>query len=226
MALIPVEERVEPPQDEVYSVEAFGGARRDLAYPVNSIVEEIRSIAEKEGFTDPNLFRIFSGYRSDASQQRLYDNKVARLMQDDPNLTLAEAQRLARKTVAPPGRSSHRSGYAFDMYFGHKHGHKIDDASLPNTKHIEGTEAYAFMRELAPLYGLTQLPNEPWHWECDKDCRDAYMRRELHTGGVGVNANAASSVSNTIGRVLIATSIVGASAFIAWRLTRKSKNLI
>jgi hypothetical protein len=222
MALIPIEERVEPPADEVYNVSAYGGATRPLAYPVNAIVEEIRSAAEAEGFTDPNLFRIFSGYRSDASQTQLYENKVARLLAENPGMSDSEARRLARKTVAPPGRSSHRTGYAFDIYLGHKPGHKIADASAANVAHIESTPAYAFMRHIAPMYGLTQLPNEPWHWECDRNCRDMYIQRELHTGGLaGTRTSAATG--QRVGRALLALSVLSASAWGAWWLISKSR---
>lgn len=173
MALIPIEERVEP-TTHVSDVPGYNGAPRQLAYPVDCIVKDIQKAARDAGFTDPNLFTIFSGYRSDASQERLFIKRVNQILARDPSLSTQEAQRLARKTVAPPGRSSHRTGYAFDMYFGHKSGYSVSSSDPENVTHIESTPAYAFMQNLAPKYRLTQLPNEPWHWECDSECRSAY----------------------------------------------------
>jgi hypothetical protein len=180
MALIPIEERVEP-TEPVMPVPGYGGLDRELAYPVNLIVEEIQEAASAEGFQDPNLFKIFSGYRSDERQLALYNKRVNQLLERNPGMELAEAQKLARKTVAPPGNSSHRTGYAFDIYLGHHPSYSIDSSQSENVAHIESTPAYDYMTRIAKTYGLTQLPNEPWHWECDSNCRENYLENSQVT---------------------------------------------
>lgn len=221
MALIPVSERVEP-TGPVFDVPGYGGRPRPMAYPVNEIVEEIQAAAHEAGFSsDPNLFTLFSGYRSDASQQRIFDRKVASLQAAHPDKSLSEIHRLARKTVAKPGSSSHRTGYAFDIYLGHKPGFSISNANRENTAFIESTPAYAFMREIAPEYGLSQLPNEPWHWECDYDCRENFLNRNRFSEGEIGATMVASSTGKKIGIALIGMSCVSALAFGAWVIHKK-----
>ena len=218
MALIPIEERVEP-SSEIFDVPGYGGQSRPLAYPVNEIVREIQNSARSEGFSNPNDFTIFSGYRSDASQTRLFNQRIDQLMQRDPNISRSEAERLARKTVAPPGRSSHRTGYAFDIYLGHKPGYSISSSDSANVNHILNTDAYRYMASIAPEYGLTQLPNEPWHWECDSTCRESYINRPTST------PMAASKPQSTGPyKAIVAVIIVGAASVGAWHIIKSARS--
>ena len=221
MALIPIEERVEP-TGPVFDVPGYGGNARPLAYPVNEIAEEIQEAAAEAGFTEPNLFKIFSGYRSDARQQAIFDRKIASLQAKHPNMSFSEIQRLARKTVAKPGRSSHRTGFAFDIYLGHKPGFSIANASRENTAYIENTPAYAFMRDIAPEYGLTQLPNEPWHWERDSNCRDSFLQSKQIAGEDGETR--AASTGTKVGIALLGVSFLGVVSLGAWTLYKKHKS--
>lgn len=214
MALIPLEERIEP-SSQISNVPGYGGRDRPLAFPVDEIVLDIQSAARDAGFNDPNLFTIFSGYRSDASQESLYQTKVNQILAKNPEMSINEARRLARKTVAPPGNSSHRTGYAFDIYLGHRPGFAIANADPQNTTYIETLPAYGFMQEIASDFGLTQLPNEPWHWECDSECRNRYILRK-YNAGLGGGLAVSASMKNSIGRVLLASTILGGAAFAAW----------
>lgn len=225
MALIPVEERVEP-TSPVFDVPGYGGRTRPMAYPVNEIVEEIQAAADEAGFSsDPNLFKLFSGYRSDASQQRLFERKVASLQTKYPEMSLSEIHRLARKTVAKPGSSSHRTGYAFDIYLGHKPGYSISNADPANTAYIETTPAYQFMRDIAPQYGLTQLHNEPWHWECDRGCRDSFLNRnQITSGHNGETMVASLSTGKKVGIALLGVSCLSVIGFGAWTLLKNRRS--
>ena len=104
MGLIPINERrIEP--NEIYEVESYGNKARYLAYPTNIIVEYIQRLARMNGFEYP-LFTIFSGYRSLADQERLFRQRVEEVGGDE---------KLASKTVARAGKSSHHTGHAFDI---------------------------------------------------------------------------------------------------------------
>ncbi|WP_332116078.1 M15 family metallopeptidase [Azorhizobium caulinodans] len=81
--------------------------------------------------------RVGSGYRSEEQQKRLWDEAVRKYG--------SEAE--ARKWVAPPGKSQHNRGEAFDLQF-------------------DTPEARAWVHQNAEKYGLTfPLPHEPWHME-------------------------------------------------------------
>ena len=223
MALIPIEERVEP-STEVRDVPGYGGRYRQLAYPVNEIVLEIQDSARSAGFSNPNEFTIFSGYRSDASQTQLFEQRVNQLMQRNPSLGRSEAERLARKTVAPPGRSSHRTGYAFDIYLGHKPGYSISSSDSANVNHIFSTDAYRFMSDIAHRYGITQLPNEPWHWECDSVCREAYMNRSTSTPTEPTSTVVAKTQSTERYKAIAAALIVGAASVGTWHIIKRARS--
>ena len=222
MALIPINERVET-TGPLFEVAGYGGHSRKVAYPVNEIIQEIQDAAQDAGLSsDRNLFKIFSGYRSDARQQGIFDKKVATLQDQHPEMSLAQIHKLARKTVAKPGSSSHRTGYAFDIYLGHKTGLNIANTSRQNTAYIESTPAYAFLREIAPKYGISQLGSEPWHWECDRACREAFINRDTHLN----NDNGETPVASTKRKVavaLIGVSCVTALVLGGWILFTKQK---
>jgi len=165
MGLIPINERIIEP-NETYEVESYGNTVRHLAYPTNIIVESIQRLARMNGFEYP-LFTVFSGYRSIADQERLFRKRVEEVGGDEE---------LASKTVARAGRSSHHTGHAFDIYLGHKTGYKIDSSDPENVDYIRTTEAYEFMKAIADTLGITELSNEAWHWDCDRACRDSFVK--------------------------------------------------
>lgn len=88
--------------------------------------------ASRDGIT----LRINSAWRSDEHQARLWEEALRKYGS-------AEA---ARKWVAPPGKSNHRTGKALD---------------------IHTTDAiYAWLKANAPKFGFRQpMSWEPWHWE-------------------------------------------------------------
>jgi murein DD-endopeptidase MepM/ murein hydrolase activator NlpD len=97
---------------------------------------------------------VVSGFRSNRSQQVLWDNQVAK----------KGSESAAAKTSAPPGYSEHHTGYALDIGYGN---------SPDLTAQFETTPAYAWLNQNAAKYGFSQsftrgssqgADNEPWHW--------------------------------------------------------------
>lgn len=158
MGQIPIPERsIEPRSDTLEPVLSQTGSREILlAYPLSEIVSKIQSAAYASGFKYP-LFSVISGYRSIAEQVQLYEQGLKKHGPD-----------AVSKYVAKPGRSSHHTGFAVDINLGYP-------AKTENIDTIRGTQAYKFMQKEAAKYGLWELPSEPWHWELDKQARDAYL---------------------------------------------------
>jgi hypothetical protein len=166
MALIPLEERKIVPQTLDLVPSAYENQRPKLAWPVSELVRDLEKDARNAGFKAPQ-FQIISGYRSIASQERLWKEALIKADGDET---------LARQTTSPPGNSSHHSGFAFDIFLG------IGGTKMERAPSQFKSKEYKFMRDvLAPKYNLTQLPNEPWHWECDKACRDFYLLNKYGT---------------------------------------------
>ncbi|MFG1417171.1 D-alanyl-D-alanine carboxypeptidase family protein [Xanthobacter sp. V0B-10] len=84
-----------------------------------------------------NGVRVTSGYRSEDRQRQLWEEALKKYGSAEE----------ARKWVAPPGRSQHNKGEAYDLQF-------------------DSPEARAWVHEHANEYGLKfPLPNENWHME-------------------------------------------------------------
>lgn len=85
---------------------------------------------------------ITSGYRSDAYQQKLWDAAVKKY----------GSEAAARKWVAKPGGSAHRTGRALDIGVGGK-------------AVKSGTAADKWLKANATKYGFYPYSAEAWHWE-------------------------------------------------------------
>jgi len=195
MGLIPLNERVLTPPNGFQSVESTS-AERQLAWPLSEMVGNIIAEARAEGFESP-YFSIISGYRSPERQKVLWEQALQKY----------GSASAARKFVAPPNRSSHHSGFAFDIYLG-----ALTDSS--NISKILNDPAYKYMRDyIGPKYNLTQLPTEPWHWECDSACREAYLRDVGVEGGVVASG---WSAKKRVGVGLIALSGVTLVGWLGW----------
>ena len=107
---------------------------------------------------------LCSAYRTQETQQSLYDNKVQRLI--NSGMSEDEAKVEAAKTVAIPGTSEHQLGLAVD----------IVDANMQDlTDEQENTETQKWLMANAWRYGfIHRYPNdktditgiiyEPWHY--------------------------------------------------------------
>jgi hypothetical protein len=158
MGQIPLSERsIEPSRESLVPVKSQTESNiQNLAYPLSEIVSKIQASAYAEGFSPP-LFTVVSGYRSIAEQVYLYEQGLKKY-----------GPELVRKYVAKPGNSAHHTGFAVDINLGYP-------TNSENIEAIRATRAYKFMQKEAAKYGLWELPSEPWHWELDKEARDAYL---------------------------------------------------
>jgi D-alanyl-D-alanine carboxypeptidase len=119
--------------------------------------------AEQAGISD---IRAISGYRSYATQEVVYANKIARLRPEYGEAAETEALKL----VAPPGGSEHQSGLAVDL--------SIDsflEREYVLNYDFANTMAGSWLRENAWQYGFilrygeakeakTSFSYEPWHF--------------------------------------------------------------
>jgi len=151
-----IQHRNEPSADQLRVVE--GGQK--LKYPVNLVADAIKQEARDAGFAAP-LFSVKSGYRSSATQRSLWERALARYGSEE----------VARRYVAPPGRSAHVTGGTMDFDLGNP----IDSSAIPAHR---ASPAYQFLREIAPKYKITQYEREPWHWECDDACEQNILAME------------------------------------------------
>jgi len=136
------------------------GGGQKLAKPLANIYKALLNDAREAGFDAP-LFNIVSGYRSQQRQDLLFRRALQKYGSVNE----------ARKWVAKV--SSHRTGFALDLNFGYPINSEYASA-------IEATDAYRYMRDvLAPKYNLSPYKKEPWHWECDKECREAPVESEI-----------------------------------------------
>lgn len=107
---------------------------------------------------------ICSSYRSQEKQEKLYNNKVERLMNQE--YSLEEARIEAGKSVAVPGTSEHQLGLAVDI---------VDKAYQNLDENQEKTAVQRWLMENSWKYGfILRYPNEksnitgiiyePWHY--------------------------------------------------------------
>lgn len=98
-----------PENYETNLVEVSGGEKVDERI-YDSLMEMLE--AAKEGNLD-QLPMVVSGYRTQAKQQKLFDDKVAKYQSE--GYSKSEAEELAKQWVAVPGYSEHQVGLAVDI---------------------------------------------------------------------------------------------------------------
>ncbi len=117
---------------------------------------------------DPTLV---SGYRTQLSQEWLYENRIQRWM--DQGYDREEATALAGTSVAIPGTSEHQLGLAVDL---------VDNSNRSLTEEQESTPAQQWLMAHCWEYGfilryptgssdITGIIYEPWHYR--------YVGREI-----------------------------------------------
>ena len=122
--------------------------------------------ARKDGIKAP-LLAILSGYRSDATQKIIWKNKLASLKKSHPDWTTDQLEREARKWVAPPGFSNHRSGRTMDVKLFES---GPGDISSSEIKRMKKTNAWIWLDKNAKYFGFYPYTTEPWHWEYNPFC--------------------------------------------------------
>lgn len=143
---------------------------------------------------------LCSAYRTHATQNALYRNKVQRLMNQGMSRTKAEAE--AAKSVAVPGTSEHQLGLAVDI---------VDLRNQTMTAAQANTKTQKWLMENSWKYGfilrypenktdITGIIYEPWHYRyvgyrLAKTLRDCGLTLEEYMEAV---ENSASLTANTI----------------------------
>ena len=107
---------------------------------------------------------VCSGYRTNATQTRLYENKVDRLVNQGYSLSDARAE--AAKSVAIPGTSEHQLGLAVDIV---DLSYQVLDANQENTATqrwlMKNSWKYGFiLRYPTGKTATTGIIYEPWHY--------------------------------------------------------------
>ena len=123
---------------------------------------------------------ICSAYRTQETQQSLFDNKVQRLISDGMSETDAKVE--AAKAVAIPGTSEHQLGLAVDI---------VDSTMQELTDAQEDTGTQRWLMANSWRYGfIHRYPNgdtditgiiyEPWHYRyVGKDAAQDIFNRDI-----------------------------------------------
>jgi D-alanyl-D-alanine carboxypeptidase len=105
--------------------------------------------AEVPGLSgDPQMLKIFSGYRSPAETAEACAAKGG-----------------CFKPVSSGRCSAHRTGLALDIVMGAAPGARVDSSEDANRLFMSRTPAYRWMLLNAGRFGFVNYPFEPWHWE-------------------------------------------------------------
>ncbi len=119
---------------------------------VRGIVVNVAIAENLEGFLAAMEARGYSlgggGYRSSDSQISLRRSHCG--TSDYAIWEMPASQ--CRPPTARPGRSAHERGLAIDFTYG---------GAIIRSRN---TDVFRVMSEVAPAYGLYNLPSEPWHW--------------------------------------------------------------
>ena len=107
---------------------------------------------------------VCSAYRTEETQTRLYNNKVARVRASGVPEEQVEAE--AARWVAPPGTSEHQTGLAVDIV---AESYQILDEAQEDTAEQQWLMAncwkYGFiLRYPTDKSAVTGIGNEPWHY--------------------------------------------------------------
>ena len=153
------EQQTDLPEDWVSDLVTLSDGRR-VDSRCYEAFEEMMAACRDAGYAP----FLCSAYRTQETQQSLYDNKVQRLM--NSGMGEEEAKVEAAKAVAIPGTSEHQLGLAVD----------IVDANMQDlTDEQENTETQKWLMANSWRYGfIHRYPNdktditgiiyEPWHY--------------------------------------------------------------
>ena len=107
---------------------------------------------------------ICSSYRTMETQQRLYENKIRRLMNE--GLSRKEATAQAGTVVAVPGTSEHQTGLAVDLVDkSYQHLDTAQESTAVQQWLMENSWKYGFiLRYPEEKSAVTGIIYEPWHY--------------------------------------------------------------
>lgn len=127
---------------------------------------------------------VVSGYRSLERQTNNFNKKVDQLLQDNPGMTRAEAEKKAATVIAIPGTSEHHLGLAVDIIDTQLWSLNSQQANLPAQKWLmENCWRYGFLlRYPAGSTEYTGIIYEPWHYRY----LGKALAEEIHHSGLTV----------------------------------------
>ena len=107
---------------------------------------------------------VCSSYRTIATQEYLFENRIKRFMKE--GYDRAEAERLAAQVVAVPGTSEHHLGLAVDIVDNTYWGLDEKQATMPAQKWLMANSwKYGFiLRYPVGKTSVTGIIYEPWHY--------------------------------------------------------------
>ncbi len=123
-------------------------------------IDAITALCEAAHKDGAKLY-IISAYRTDATQQRLFNKEVNDVMKDNPSLSEEDAKVKAATEVARPGTSEHQLGLAVDF--------NSVNQNFEDTKEFAWLQAHAheygfIMRYPKDKQDITAVIYEPWHY--------------------------------------------------------------
>lgn len=133
--------------EELVTVRRTGDSRIMLKPAAAAALRRLTDAAREAGFSPP-LLRPESGFRSIEHQLTLWNRALNRYGSD----------RIARRWVAPPGRSVHQTGNAVDLNLGMG----ISSRTAQEQRELP---IHQWLRSNAPQFGFRPYGPEPWHWE-------------------------------------------------------------
>jgi D-alanyl-D-alanine carboxypeptidase len=117
--------------------------------------------ARADGIAAPML-ELNSGFRTDAEQKVIWDRRLqlerSRAAEKGESVPDSEIIKRARKMVAPPETSNHRTGYTIDLNLGRSYSEK-------NIPLMRQEPAWQWLNKNAIRFGFYPYEVEPWHWE-------------------------------------------------------------
>ena len=127
---------------------------------------------------------VISAYRSQAKQTANFNNKVSRVMADNPSLSREEAEDIAATVVARPGTSEHQLGLAVDIIDTQLWALEEEQENLPAQKWLmENSWRYGFLlRYPKGTTDSTGIIYEPWHYRY----LGIDLATEIHNSGMTV----------------------------------------
>lgn len=150
-------------RDDLVEVESTGS--QEVLHPEAAVAyNRLRDAARAAGFAAP-LFTVVSGYRTLASQRRLFAIQMDRQRAQHPDWSQAQLESAAAIWVARPGFSDHETGCAVDLWLGY-------GITGGNNAAIRASRAYRWLAENAWRFGFCEYayrdqshPGEGWHWK-------------------------------------------------------------
>ena len=152
----PLEDGFDPPLSTITQAYA---AYSDMKFDSRAIdaLEDMIEDAAEDGVT----LTVISSYRTVQRQQELFDDKVRRVLLEDPSLSREEAEEKAATEVTRPGTGEHHTGLAVDFNLAESW--------------FEGTVQDKWLKANAEKYGfvnrypkdkqdITGIIPEAWHY--------------------------------------------------------------